>query len=242
LLSIPYENIDVQLQSPVDLNPDRIYTKLVTNRRGGWCYEMNGLLGWALAEVGFSVKRVSGGVGRREFGDFALGNHVVLLVELDGTHLVDTGMGDGLIDPVPLVEGPVSQRGFKYALEKISDGYWRFHNHEYAGALSFDFREDVADEQLFMDRCEFLQTSPDSPFVSALVMQMFVSGGYEVQTGRVAKRITPEGETSRLLENEAEFADRLAQVFGIQIAEVSRLWSRVVTRHEEFTSENESKK
>ena len=41
---------------------------------------MNGLLGWALREIGFDVVRVMGGVHRRERGDGALGNHVVLLV------------------------------------------------------------------------------------------------------------------------------------------------------------------
>jgi len=45
--NIPYENLDVQFVRPVTRDPAAIFEKLVTRRRGGWCYEMNGLLGWA---------------------------------------------------------------------------------------------------------------------------------------------------------------------------------------------------
>ncbi len=58
LLHIPYENLDVQLERPLDLDTTRIFEKLVTNHRGGWCYEMNGLLEWALKEIGFTVTRI----------------------------------------------------------------------------------------------------------------------------------------------------------------------------------------
>ena len=51
--SIPYEGLDMQLGRPVDLDPVRTFDKLVLQRRGGWCYETNGLLGWALGEMGF---------------------------------------------------------------------------------------------------------------------------------------------------------------------------------------------
>lgn len=58
--AIPFENLDVQLGRPVSLDVSAIQTKLVAARRGGWCFEQNGLLGWALGELGFSVRRVSG--------------------------------------------------------------------------------------------------------------------------------------------------------------------------------------
>ena len=53
LLAISYENFDVLFNRPVTINIPAIYEKIVENRRGGWCYEMNGLLGWALQELGF---------------------------------------------------------------------------------------------------------------------------------------------------------------------------------------------
>ena len=48
LLTIPYEDLDVQLGRALNLDIQRTFEKIVVRRRGGWCYEMNGLLGWAL--------------------------------------------------------------------------------------------------------------------------------------------------------------------------------------------------
>ena len=65
LLSIPYENLDIHLGVPLTLDPERIFAKLVDERRGGWCYEMNGLFGHVLDSLGFDVRRVSGHRGAR---------------------------------------------------------------------------------------------------------------------------------------------------------------------------------
>ena len=83
LLSIPYENLDIHLGLPVSLDPEAIARKLVDERRGGWCFEMNGLLGRVLETLGFEVRYLSGAVGRAARGWRAQGNHLVLLVTLD---------------------------------------------------------------------------------------------------------------------------------------------------------------
>ena len=60
--AIPFENLDVQLGLTPSLEPEAIYAKLVERRRGGWCYEMNGLFGAALQAIGFDVTRLACGV------------------------------------------------------------------------------------------------------------------------------------------------------------------------------------
>ena len=64
-LSISYENLDVQLGRPLTTSPAEAFEKIVRRGRGGWCYEMNGLLAAVLEEIGFKVTRLAGGVGRR---------------------------------------------------------------------------------------------------------------------------------------------------------------------------------
>ena len=166
----------------------------------GWCYEMNGLLAWALEEIGFEVMPMAGAVMRSERGDAVIGNHLVLLVQLDEPWLADVGFGDGLFEPVPLKAGIIHQRGFEFRMEQLDDGYWRLHNHAYGGAASFDFRCEPAPQALLQSQCHRLQTAKDSGFVQNLVCQRFVQGGYEVQLGRVAKRIRPEGVESWFLQ------------------------------------------
>jgi N-hydroxyarylamine O-acetyltransferase len=81
----------------------------VTRRRGGWCYEMNGLMDWALREIGFKVTRMAGGVMRASVGDGVVGNHLVLKVDLDRPYLADVGFGDGLVEPIPIEPGRTKQ-------------------------------------------------------------------------------------------------------------------------------------
>src|SRR6185503_6394389 len=69
LLAIPYENLDVQFGTPVTIEPAAAFEKIVTRGRGGWCYEMNGLFGAALDEIGFQVTRLAGGVRRDLMGE-----------------------------------------------------------------------------------------------------------------------------------------------------------------------------
>src|SRR5262249_30138545 len=58
------------------IDPALAFEKLVAGRGGGWCYEMNGLLGAVLAASGFAVTRLCAGVYRATLGDAVVGNHL----------------------------------------------------------------------------------------------------------------------------------------------------------------------
>jgi N-hydroxyarylamine O-acetyltransferase len=124
--AIPFENLDVQLRRPVVVDLQASYNKIVGQRRGGWCYEMNGLMGWALEQIGFEVMRMSAGVMRAQAGDTQLGNHLCLLVRLDQPYLVDVGFGGSLIEPLPLSVAEREDRPYRLGLSELDDRYWRF--------------------------------------------------------------------------------------------------------------------
>ena len=236
LFSIPYENLDVQLGRLPDLDINRIYAKIVEQRRGGWCYEMNGMLQWALEQIGFDVMRISGGVLRAERGDDALGNHLVLCVQLEEPWIVDVGLGDGPIGPYPLKSHAAEQQGFCYQLEQVED-YWRFRNHPASSAGSFDFYYRQADENLFVEKCHWLSTATDSPFVQNLVCQLAVPGGYDTQVGRVAKRITSAGKQEHLINSADELVESLLQRFGLDVPAAATLWDHIAKQHEKHFGE-----
>ena len=122
LLTIPYENLDVQLGHPVAIEIPAIYEKIVEKGRGGWCYEMNGIFGWALKELGFRVTRATGSVMREMGGDASNGNHLVLRVELDeGLYLADVGFGDGPMLPIAIVSGEFTAHGFNFGLSCVDE-------------------------------------------------------------------------------------------------------------------------
>jgi N-hydroxyarylamine O-acetyltransferase len=230
-LNIPYENLDVQLERPLDQNIERIFQKIVTNRRGGWCYEQNGLLEWVLREIGFEVTRVVGGMERREGGNATLGNHLVLLVHLDRTYIADLGVGDGSRIPLPLVEGTHEADGLIYRLERIEDDYWRFHNHSFAVPTSFDFRQEPADEKLIAQVCHELQVSPDSTFVQNFVAQIMRKDSITCLTGKVMRHKTSSGSTKTILGSALELEHTLGEVFGIEDPEIKSIWPKIETRH-----------
>ena len=233
LLSIPYENLDVQLGRPLITSPEVAFQKLVASRRGGWCYEMNGTLGVALAAIGFSVTRLAGAVMRSAMGDANLGNHLVLKVDLPaGPVIADVGFGDGPIGPFDLRAGRFRSGLFDFELEDLGDGWWRMHNHPYGGAPNFDFQPQAADERVLSARCDFLQKSETSPFVQNVVAQIHREDGLRLLRGRVLRTVTADGASDHLLGSAEELIGVLHEDFGLDVPEAAGLWPKIVARHE----------
>lgn len=230
---IPYENLDVQLGRPVDLDIERTYHKIIGRRRGGWCYEMNGLFGWALSEAGFDVTRMVGGVMASLAGEVAMGSHLVLRVQLEQPYLVDVGLGDGLREPIPILGGNHHQDDREFRLETLDEeGRWRFHNHEGRPPPDFDFRMEAADEARLEALCQTLQTEPTSLFVQNLICIRTVPGhGATHLIGRVLAKADAEKE---ILTDVDAFLDTLENHFGLRDPEFADLWPKLCARHEEM--------
>jgi N-hydroxyarylamine O-acetyltransferase len=102
MMTVPFENLNILLKRPIILDEEALYHKIVTCRRGGFCYELNGLFSAMLRSMGFKVDRVSARVwtGEAYSQDF---DHMALIVHLDEDWLVDVGFGDSFIEPLRLV-------------------------------------------------------------------------------------------------------------------------------------------
>lgn len=234
---IPYENLDVALARRVSIEIEPIFEKIVTRRRGGWCYEMNGLLAWALEEIGFNVTRMAGGVMRAANGDAVVGNHLVLRVDLDRPYLADVGFGDGMLEPVPIAEQAFHHDFLDYRLEDLGGNWWRFHNHSTGSAPSFDFELRAAEHSLLASKCEWLQTSPESPFVLNAVAQRHAPNRLAMMRGRTLKILTPTGVTVSDIASAKDYVGALDRVFGLDLPEAAALWPRIVARHQELFGE-----
>jgi N-hydroxyarylamine O-acetyltransferase len=230
---IPYENFDVLLRRPLDLDPVRIFDKLVVQRRGGWCYEMNGLFAWALEEIGFKVTRLAGAVLRERFGDVSIGRHLVLLVHLDEPYLADVGFGDGLYEPAQIRAGAIVQRGFRYGLEEAGQGWWRFRNDPRGGAPSFDFQLIAADPAVLAARCHWLQTDAASPFTQNAVVQRVFPDRIEVMRNTRRLTLHANGVDESEVGGADEFVRTLKDVFGLDLPEAAGLWPFVEAKGRE---------
>ena len=233
LQAVPYENIDVQLGRPLTPDPAQAFDKIVGRARGGWCYEMNGVFGAVLAEIGFKVTRMAGAAMREVAGDEAIGNHLVLLVEMDGEPwIADVGFGDGALEPFRLKAGPMAFEGYPFRLEAMETGWWRFHNHEFGGAKSFDFRVGPADPGLLAARCHWLQTAPDSHFVLNLVVQRYRDAQILQMRGRTLRTVTASNVEIRLIGSADELVAILARDFALHVPDIADAWPRIAARHD----------
>lgn len=231
LSAIPYENLDIHLGRALPLGAAAAFDKLVTARRGGWCYEMNELLIWALGALGFNVYRAGAGVHREVGGDSRLGNHLIGIARLDKPYLVDVGFGDGPLDPIPLQTGRYQHGDFELGLERDGD-WWRLRNHASGSAPSFDFTDEPRALDWFQDKCTELQTLPESGFVKSSVLQRRLPDRIYVLRGKTASDIRAGHTTTRTVESQSDYARLLSDWFGIDLGhDFDRLWPVVEDKH-----------
>jgi len=233
LLAIPYENFDIHLGRPLSLDPSAMFAKLVEARRGGWCYEMNGLFGSVLASTGFDVRYVSGAVDRVARGNDALGNHLVLIVTLERPWIVDVGFGDGFLEPLPLEPGTYRQGFLEYRVRRDGE-WWRVDNHAFGGADGFEFTLEPRTLNAFTAQCQFLQTSPGSPFVQNTVCERFVPEGLVMLRGAVLREVSASGVATRTVQDADEYVRVLHDRFGLDLPRMRALWPIVWARHLEW--------
>lgn len=233
--SIPFENLDPLLGIPVaDLSAEALSAKLVDRRRGGYCYEHNGLLGYVLEELGFDVERLSGRVVWMRADDAPLPaqTHNVLSVAVpgaDGRYLVDVGFGgQTLTSPIRLEAGPVQQtRHEPYRLTRRGD------HHTLAAQIRGEWQPLYTFTTEPRPRIDlevgswYVSTHPGSHFVTGLTVAVVTEtrgttcgGATWRSTGPV--RPSASGSTAR---------HRCSTPSSTGSASTSAIWPAVTSRH-----------
>ncbi len=230
LFAIPYENLDIHLGQPLTLELPQIFDKLVTQKRGGWCFEMNGLFAWALRELGFQVTLLGGAVNRTHCDDAARLGHLLLRVDLEQPYLCDVGFGDGLLEPLFLNVGHCRQGFLDYELTRLGTG-WYLRNQPHGATSGFCFELTPRTFVSFSGMCHVLQTAPESGFVRSTVCSRFQTEGYSVLRGATLRTVTAAGVEERVLKDAADFDDVLKRVFGLELPGATKLWPAVWQSH-----------
>lgn len=231
-LRIPYENFDIQLGRPILLTPDALLDKFTRRGRGGLCYEMNGALALLLRAAGFTVTIVEAAVQRATRGEGQWGNHIALLVDVDGeSWLADTGIGDAFLEPLPLREGTHWQGKLPYRMERLDDATWRVHHHPNGTIASCDFHTTPRELAEFTEQA--LIRDPASPLNRVLVAQHHRNGQ---ELALRARTVTRDGTDRRTLSTLDEFAEALTEfripLEDIGADELAALWDKTEEQHE----------
>lgn len=179
LLHVPFENLDVIHNIPIALDVESYYQKVVTNNRGGFCYELNGLFHWLLKQLGYDCQLVAATVMRPD-GTFAMErSHATQIVKLDQYYVVDVGFGDSAYKPLPLSGETREDVSGKYRVAKISSNIYELQIERDDQTWLTLQQIDLTPRQLidFKEACHFNQTSPHSTFTQNEIVTIATQDG-----------------------------------------------------------------
>lgn len=221
LRSVPFENLDIGLKRAILINEESIWNKLVVNKRGGFCYELNGLFASLLKEIGFEVTYLNARVYNRE-GKLGIDfDHLALLVQIPGQPerwLADVGFGDSFNEPLHFEERGEQTQGLRaYRIEQTGKGYavWQKNYDEtWERQYFFDLQPHEFSKE-YEAACRYHQTSPESSFTrGSIISRATPEGRISLEDGRLV--VTTNGQrTERLLESQQEYDALLKEHFGI---------------------------
>lgn len=221
LMAVPFENLSIHLGEPISLDGRDLISKIVTRRRGGFCYELNGAFALLLEALGADVVRA----GARVYGDGRLGppfDHLALIVRLpggDGRWLADVGFGDHSTYPLRYDSRHEQQDpGGRFVLaDAEGDG----------GAGDVDvlrdgqpqYRIEPRERSLadFIPTCWWQQTAPQSHFRQNTICSRITADGRITLSGRTLIRTSGGARTEQQLRTDDAVLAAYRDHFGITL-------------------------
>lgn len=219
--AIPFENFDILLGRGVDLSPQAVFNKLVHNKkRGGYCFELNGLFLQALKTIGFKARAL---LARVHVTGIPSGRgHQLQLISIDGNDWVaDVGFGGNSPRmPIPLkLDHQFTNEGQTVRLtdgglcgtmlQTLEDGEWK---DLYSFDLSYVFPADIAYGN------HYTSTSPDTFFTHSRVAARPLPGGGSITLLDRTLKITANGrEDMQMLPDSPSYLDAVKTHFGIEL-------------------------
>jgi N-hydroxyarylamine O-acetyltransferase len=218
LFAVPFENLDIHLGRRIELDEEAIFEKIVMRRRGGFCYEHNGLFAAVLRALGFEVTLLEARVSKGD-GTFGIPfDHLTLAVQLADRWLADVGFGDSFLDPLCLDDpGDQTQDNgtFRVQHDHAQGIYARRVDGEWRDQYQFFLVPRTLSD--FAPGCHYHQTSPLTSFTQKRVCSLATPEGRITLSDR--KLITTRNgqRDEHDLSDEGAFRAALWEHFGIEL-------------------------
>ena len=223
LLTVPFENLDIHSGVPIQLSLEALWDKIVVRRRGGLCYELNGMFAWLLDRIGFDVRYLNGRVYSGEGKQGREFDHLTLLVRIPSQEqfwLVDVGFGDSFFEPLRFGYDGEQVQGLRaYRLEQASDGYDLLRR-DFNGTWSRQYFFDLEARDFPSDyeaACHYHQTSLKSSFTRERMISLATPEGRISLSSKYLTITTNGKRIKQALRNEAEFRKLLETHFEIAL-------------------------
>ncbi|MDZ7880963.1 MAG: arylamine N-acetyltransferase [Saprospiraceae bacterium] len=216
LFTVPFENLDVQAGKIVSLVPEEIVDKLVHQNRGGYCYEVNGLLALALQKL--SIPCYFTAARSMTYATKRPRTHLVIIAKIEGrSYLLDTGFGSyGIRLPMDLslTNQDIEQDSQKYKLEKKGSDFNVYALVQKTWLPQYSFKKQVYEYIEFSLANYFNSTHPTSIFVKAPLIILFNQEGKKVLSGNSIKYYRHGEMTEKVFDIE-EYTTILKEEFDL---------------------------
>ena len=216
---IPFENLDIHYNQKIQLDYRKIFDKIVLNRRGGFCHELNGLFLHLLYHLGYNCYVASARM-KTDSGNFNPEyDHMVIVLKIDEkTLLVDVAFGDSFSYPKEIQLGLVQMDYTTYwKFEKDPDENFLLKYSSNTSHFKTKYQFNLVEKQIiqFMEMCQFHQTSKASRFTQQKMITIKTLDGRVTLTDRRLKILKLGKTTATDILNEDEFLSKLEQYFSI---------------------------
>lgn len=213
--NIPYENFDIINQLDFNLDIASLFTKIIINKRGGFCYELNILFYYFLKELGYKTSLIA---AQLITFDGTIGppfDHPLLLVELKEKWLVDVGNSKWFVTPLNIDSSANQlQFGNSYQINKNQDTYFLYQNFEDSLQLQYQFNLNEVLPSNFESICAIKWKTPNSKFTRNYIISNFYDGKRVVLKDELIMFISEGKVTSKNVANKSEFLYFLEHYFG----------------------------
>lgn len=225
VLTVPFENLDIHLGRSISIEPEALFQKIVLVRRGGYCFELNGLFALLLEQLGFSVTRLA---ARVLYGAEGVRprSHQVLLVRIDtGRWIADVGFGgNGLLEPLNLTINDEIQQGadrFRLIMDERGEHLLQCLVHRaWEKLYSFTLDPHLPVDYTFANY--YHSHSPDSLFTQTQICTMPTLDGRKTFTDMVLK-IRAGDKTQKIHpQTVSEYRALLRDHFGLTVKDSFR--------------------
>lgn len=221
--NIPFENIDCFLHREIHTDLEKLQTKIFTNKRGGYCFELNGIFSHVLEALDFESRPLLARVMYRGTGINSR-THIIILVNLNGReYIADVGFGGpGTYYPIPFEIGreDVQSHGVFRIMKDEVHGFLmqkKTESNDWFNIYAFNL-DTVYPADLLMSNF-FTSTYPESHFRHNLILARHLSNGRITLLNKNLTRVEDGVSTLREIENNEELKKIIAEQFGIQLEE-----------------------
>lgn len=239
-LAIPFENLDIPLGRGIAIDPPAIFAKLVTARRGGYCFEQNALFLRALHGLGFTARPLLARVWLMAQATPPL-THTLNLVTIEGrAWIADAGFGGSFSPPLPVEDGAhaIASDGTGHRLTQQDARNWMLERAGDPGATdgrSADTRDWQPQYSFTLDPVESIDlelsnhwtsTRPNTRFTTLTVASRVLEDGFISLLDRQLSVHRGGTNSSRTIANLPDYRDVLTAQFGLALtdAEVEHLF------------------